>query len=68
MPERDKEDAMKRHSTFAIGIEAIDKQHLEIFEHLLAIENSTANRESAAYVKKEFPALVAPGGQRRPEI
>ena len=36
---------MKWNSTFAIGIEAIDKQHQTIFEHLLAIENSIAKRD-----------------------
>ncbi len=36
---------MKWNSTFAIGIEAIDRQHQEIFEHLLAIENSIAKRD-----------------------
>lgn len=37
---------MKWNSTFAIGIEAIDKQHQEIFERLLAIENSITKRDS----------------------
>ena len=36
---------MKWNSTFAIGIEAIDKQHQEIFQHLLAIENAIAKRD-----------------------
>lgn len=36
---------MKWNSSFAIGIEAIDKQHQNIFEHLLAIENSIAKRD-----------------------
>ena len=36
---------MKWDSSFAIGIDAIDKQHQKIFEHLLAIENSVAKRD-----------------------
>lgn len=36
---------MKWDKSFAIGIEAIDKQHKQIFEHLLAIENSVAKRD-----------------------
>ena len=36
---------MKWNSTFAIGIDAIDKQPQTIFEHLLAIENSIAKRD-----------------------
>lgn len=36
---------MKWDNSFAIGIEAIDKQHKQIFEHLLAIENSVAKRD-----------------------
>jgi len=36
---------MKWDSSFAIGIEAIDNQHQQIFEHLLAIENSVAKRD-----------------------
>ena len=36
---------MKWNSSFAIGIDAIDKQHQNIFEHLLAIENSIAKRD-----------------------
>ena len=36
---------MKWDSSFAIGIEAIDKQHQQIFEYLLAIENSVAKRD-----------------------
>ncbi|MCX7148112.1 MAG: bacteriohemerythrin [Rhodocyclales bacterium] len=36
---------MKWDSSFAIGIEAIDRQHQQIFEHLLAIENSVAKRD-----------------------
>lgn len=36
---------MKWDSSFAIGIDAIDKQHKQIFEHLLAIENSVAKRD-----------------------
>ena len=31
---------MKWKAEFMIGIEAIDRQHRQIFEHLLAIENS----------------------------
>lgn len=36
---------MKWNSSLAIGIEAIDNQHKQIFEHLLAIENSVAKRD-----------------------
>ena len=36
---------MKWDSSFAIGIDAIDQQHKQIFEHLLAIENSVAKRD-----------------------
>lgn len=36
---------MKWDSSFAIGIEVIDKQHKQIFEYLLAIENSVAKRD-----------------------
>lgn len=36
---------MKWNSSLAIGIEAIDKQHKQIFEHLLALENSVAKRD-----------------------
>lgn len=36
---------MKWDSSFAIGIETIDKQHKKIFEYLLAIENSLAKRD-----------------------
>jgi hemerythrin len=43
---REKEDSMKWDNSFAIGIEAIDDQHKKIFEHLLAIENSVAQRDS----------------------
>lgn len=42
---REKEGAMKWNSKFAIGIESIDKQHKQIFEHLLALENSVAKRD-----------------------
>jgi hemerythrin-like metal-binding protein len=31
--------------SFAIGIEAIDNQHMKIFEHLLALENSVNKRD-----------------------
>jgi hemerythrin len=40
-----KEEKMKWDNSFAIGIEAIDKQHKQIFAHLLAIENSVAKRD-----------------------
>lgn len=33
------------NNSLAIGIEAIDKQHKKIFEHLLALENSVAKRD-----------------------
>lgn len=46
MPDGEKEDPMKWNSTFSIGIEAIDRQHQQIFEHLLAIEDSIAKRDS----------------------
>ena len=36
---------MKWDSDLAIGIETIDNQHKQIFEHLLAIENSIAKRD-----------------------
>ena len=36
---------MKWNSSLAIGIEAIDNQHKQIFEHLLALENSVAKRD-----------------------
>ena len=36
---------MKWNSSLAIGIESIDDQHRQIFEHLLAIENSIAKRD-----------------------
>jgi hemerythrin len=36
---------VKWNSRLAIGIEAIDKQHKQIFEHLLALENSVAKRD-----------------------
>ncbi len=36
---------MKWNNSLAIGIEAIDTQHKQIFEHLLAIENSVAKRD-----------------------
>ena len=36
---------MKWNSSFTIGVEAIDSQHKKIFAHLLAIENSVANRD-----------------------
>ena len=36
---------MKWDNSFAIGIDVIDKQHRQIFEHLLAIENSVAKRD-----------------------
>lgn len=36
---------MKWNSNLAIGIEAIDNQHKQIFEHLLALENSVAKRD-----------------------
>ena len=36
---------MKWNNSLAIGIEAIDNQHKQIFEHLLAIENSVAKRD-----------------------
>lgn len=36
---------MKWNSSLAIGIEVIDNQHKQIFEHLLAIENSVAKRD-----------------------
>jgi hemerythrin len=36
---------MKWDSSFAIGIDAIDTQHKQIFELLLAIENSVAKRD-----------------------
>lgn len=36
---------MKWDSSFAVGIEAIDNQHKQIFEHLLAIENSIVKRD-----------------------
>jgi len=36
---------VKWNSSLAIGIEAIDNQHKQIFEHLLALENSVAKRD-----------------------
>lgn len=36
---------MKWNSSLAIGIETIDSQHKQIFEHLLALENSVAKRD-----------------------
>jgi hemerythrin len=36
---------VKWNSSLAIGIEVIDNQHKQIFEHLLAIENSVAKRD-----------------------
>lgn len=36
---------MKWNDSFAIGIEAIDNQHKQIFERLLALENSVAKRD-----------------------
>ena len=36
---------MKWNNSLAIGIEAIDNQHKQIFEYLLAIENSVAKRD-----------------------
>jgi hemerythrin-like metal-binding protein len=36
---------VKWNNSLAIGIEAIDNQHKQIFEHLLAIENSVAKRD-----------------------
>ena len=36
---------MKWNSSLAIGITAIDNQHKQIFEHLLALENSVAKRD-----------------------
>lgn len=36
---------MKWNSSLAIGIEVIDNQHKQIFEHLLALENSVAKRD-----------------------
>ena len=36
---------MKWNSSLAIGIDAIDNQHKQIFEHLLALENSVAKRD-----------------------
>lgn len=36
---------MKWDNSFAIGIEAIDKQHKKIFELLLAVENSVAKKD-----------------------
>jgi len=36
---------VKWNSSLAIGIEAIDNQHRQIFEHLLALENSVAKRD-----------------------
>lgn len=36
---------MKWNSSLSIGIEAIDNQHKQIFEHLLALENSVAKRD-----------------------
>lgn len=37
---------MKWKAEFLIGIEAIDRQHQQIFERLLAIENSVVKRDS----------------------
>jgi hemerythrin-like metal-binding protein len=36
---------VKWNNSLAIGIEAIDNQHKQIFEYLLAIENSVAKRD-----------------------
>lgn len=36
---------MEWNSSLAIGIDAIDNQHKQIFEHLLALENSVAKRD-----------------------
>lgn len=36
---------MKWNSSLAIGIAVIDNQHKQIFEHLLALENSVAKRD-----------------------
>ena len=36
---------MKWDSSFAIGIDVIDRQHEKIFEHLLAVENALAKRD-----------------------
>jgi len=36
---------VKWNSSLAIGIESIDNQHKQIFEHLLALENSVAKRD-----------------------
>lgn len=36
---------MKWNDSFAIGIEAIDRQHEKIFEHLLAVENAVSKRD-----------------------
>jgi hemerythrin-like metal-binding protein len=41
-----KEYTMKWDDSFTIGIESIDAQHKKIFEHLLALENSVAKRDS----------------------
>ena len=45
-------------SSFAIGIEVIDNQHKEIFEHLLAIENSVAKRDPW-HIQQFFLAQLA---------
>ena len=36
---------MKWDNSFALGIDVIDKQHQQIFERLLAIENSVTKRD-----------------------
>lgn len=48
---------MRWDSSFAIGIEVIDNQHKQIFEHLLAVENAVVKRDPWHIVRYHLAQL-----------